>query len=115
MRCAAGARAPRSVLFLYATLLGLFATTMAQNNATCYYPNGDIADDEHVMCDPNATGGTSCCSKDWECLSNGLCNDFRYPNYTRVMRAACTDEKFGGFCNQVCTECMFSTRTAGQS
>ena len=114
MRCAAGLRAPRSALLLYATLLGLFTAAMAQN-ATCFYPNGDIADSEHVPCDPNATGGTTCCSKDFECLSNGLCNDIRYENYERILRGACTDEKFGGFCNQVCTECMLPSQTTGKA
>ncbi|KAL5401355.1 hypothetical protein PMIN03_011584 [Paraphaeosphaeria minitans] len=67
---------------------------------SCYYPDGS-ADSGHFAC---STGGTSaCCAKGFECLSNGLCNDDRYANYTRVLRGGCTDKGWGDGCPQTCT------------
>ena len=67
---------------------------------TCYYPDGS-SDNDHFAC---SSGGTSmCCSKGFECLSNGLCNDSRYSNYQRVLRGGCTDKSWGDGCLQTCT------------
>ncbi|OAF98689.1 uncharacterized protein CC84DRAFT_420401 [Paraphaeosphaeria sporulosa] len=67
---------------------------------SCYYPDGST-DSGHFAC---STGGTSvCCAEGFECLSNGLCNDYRYENYTRVLRGGCTDKDWGEGCPQTCT------------
>lgn len=44
-----------------------------------------------------------CCAEGFECLSNGLCNDYRYENYERVLRGGCTDKDWGEGCPQTCT------------
>ncbi|KAH7356142.1 hypothetical protein BKA66DRAFT_253025 [Pyrenochaeta sp. MPI-SDFR-AT-0127] len=86
---------PLSVLFLLSFIPHLVS-------ATCFFPNGDIADSGHKECNPNTNGATTCCAENFECLSNGLCNDYRYENWTRVLRGACTSQEFGEGCNNVC-------------
>lgn len=67
---------------------------------TCYYPDGST-DSGHFAC---SSGGTSvCCAEGFQCLSNGLCNDYRYENYERVLRGGCTDKNWGDGCPQTCT------------
>lgn len=44
-----------------------------------------------------------CCAEGFECLSNGLCNDYRYDNYERVLRGGCTDKNWGDGCPKTCT------------
>ncbi|KAF1965735.1 hypothetical protein BU23DRAFT_16652 [Bimuria novae-zelandiae CBS 107.79] len=84
----------RTALF---TFLCLFAVVAGE---TCYYPDGST-DSGHFAC---SSGGTSvCCAEGFQCLSNGLCNDYRYENFERVMRGGCTDKNWGDGCPQKCT------------
>jgi hypothetical protein len=83
-----------------AALLTLLHLIVGAVGESCYYPDGST-DVEHFAC---STGGTSvCCAEGFECLSNGLCNDYRYNNYERVLRGGCTDKDWGDGCPQTCT------------
>lgn len=84
-------------------LLILPSTLRITVTATCFYPNGAI-EPSHQPC--SSPAGTSiCCAAGFECLSNGLCNDVRYENFTRVLRGACTDENWGlEACGAVCKD-----------
>ncbi|KAF2112835.1 hypothetical protein BDV96DRAFT_144970 [Lophiotrema nucula] len=73
---------------------------VAGGSSTCYYPNGD-SDDGHFPCGPNSS---VCCAEKFQCLSNGLCVDYRYENYTRVMRGGCTDKTWGSGCPSFCKD-----------
>jgi hypothetical protein len=83
-----------------AALLTLLHLIVGAVGESCYYPDGST-DSEHFAC---SIGGTSvCCAEGFECLSNGLCNDYRYNNYERVLRGGCTDKDWGDGCPQTCT------------
>ena len=73
--------------------------------STCYYPNGDT-DSESSACDPKADVSV-CCAVGFQCLSNGLCNDYRYENFTRVLRGGCTDGNWSDKCGTVCLDGEF--------
>jgi hypothetical protein len=70
--------------------------------STCYYPNGDL-DSESSPCDPKADVSV-CCAVGFQCLSNGLCADYRYPDWTRVLRGGCTDGNWSDKCGTVCLD-----------
>ncbi|CAO2649092.1 Nn.00g100410.m01.CDS01 [Neocucurbitaria sp. VM-36] len=93
----------RVALFSIAVLLHVAFISHAVS-ATCFFPDGTTADSGHKECDPNSGEATTCCAEDFQCLSNGLCNDYRYQNWTRVLRGACTNQDFGGSCNDVCKD-----------
>ncbi|KAF2258409.1 hypothetical protein CC78DRAFT_587165 [Lojkania enalia] len=82
-------------------MLLAFVAQLALAIATCYYPNGDTATG-HFPC--NATADASvCCAETFQCMSNGLCLDPRYPDFGRVLRGGCTDENGGeGTCPDFC-------------
>jgi len=83
-----------------AAFLTFFSLVIGVVGETCYYPDGST-DAGHFAC---SSGGTSvCCAENFECLSNGLCNDYRYENYERVLRGGCTDKNWGAGCPQTCT------------
>ncbi|KAF1995156.1 DEAD-domain-containing protein [Amniculicola lignicola CBS 123094] len=70
---------------------------------TCFFPNGD-SDPAHFPCYPNEEV-SSCCAEGHGCLSNGFCNDYRYPNWTRVLRGGCTAEKWDDkACGTLCLD-----------
>ncbi|KAF2441376.1 hypothetical protein P171DRAFT_96627 [Karstenula rhodostoma CBS 690.94] len=82
-----------------AVLLAFLHLIVGAISESCYYPDGST-DSGHFAC---STGGTSvCCAEGFECLSNGLCNDYRYENYERVLRGGCTDKDWGEGCPQTC-------------
>lgn len=54
--------------------------------ATCYYPNGDVSQDDYIPC-PNSE---ACCPKDAFCLSNGLC----WTSLNFLFRASCSDQSW---------------------
>ncbi|KAF1845898.1 uncharacterized protein K460DRAFT_417088 [Cucurbitaria berberidis CBS 394.84] len=93
-----------AIALLHLTLFLLLGFNSNSVGATCFFPDGTTADSGHKECNPNSTDATTCCAEGFQCLSNGLCNDYRYQNWTRVLRGACTQQDFGGGCNKVCTD-----------
>lgn len=86
----------------YPLVIGLtiFNLIIGAVGETCYYPDGST-DAGHFAC---SSGGASvCCAEGFKCLSNGLCDDYRYDNYERVLRGGCTDKNWGAGCPQTCT------------
>ncbi|KAL5362706.1 hypothetical protein BJX96DRAFT_154437 [Aspergillus floccosus] len=77
-------------------LLTLLATAAAvDRNATCYFVNGQIADQD-VPCNLSAEIST-CCNKNDICLSNGLCY-LQYSSSPSLSRGSCTDQDWSGDC-----------------
>ncbi|OJJ67030.1 hypothetical protein ASPBRDRAFT_200635 [Aspergillus brasiliensis CBS 101740] len=80
-------------LLLIACLERLVAGT------TCYFPEGNVAED-YTPCSDN--GVSFCCNKDSICLSNGLCTSMHQPYV--LGRGACTSQSWNdtSVCNDVC-------------
>ncbi|PYI01214.1 hypothetical protein BO78DRAFT_464786 [Aspergillus sclerotiicarbonarius CBS 121057] len=66
---------------------------------TCYFPEGNVADD-YTPCSDN--GDSFCCNEDSICLSNGLCTSMHQPYV--LGRGACTSQNWNesSVCNDVC-------------
>ncbi|KAI9167932.1 hypothetical protein HJFPF1_04073 [Paramyrothecium foliicola] len=71
------------------------ALLIAQPNthvqAACYYPNGDVAQNDRPCRDD--TAHSACCAHGYVCLSNGICQatELRQPN-RKLARGSCTDK-----------------------
>lgn len=80
-------------LLLIALLERLVAGT------TCYFPEGNVAED-YTPCSDN--GVSFCCNKDSICLSNGLCTSMHQPYV--LGRGACTSQSWNdtSVCDDVC-------------
>lgn len=48
-------------------------TAQASSDATCYWPDGSETGDNYLPCGDGGTPHSTCCSRGWMCLSNGLC------------------------------------------
>lgn len=90
----------RLALLPLSLLVGLGATT-------CFFPNGDT-DSQHFPCDPTAEVSV-CCAVGFQCLSNGLCADYRYPDWQRILRGGCTDQGWPSSCGTVCKDGEFES------
>ncbi|KUI70575.1 hypothetical protein VM1G_11698 [Cytospora mali] len=78
--------------------------------ATCYYPDGTIAEDM-----PCASEGiTHCCAKDSICMSNGYCLG-TYPNAYILARGSCTDYGWQLPCPQNCIDPEYNNLAGGDN
>lgn len=80
-------------------LASIAVVANCQNQASCYYPNGDLSKENDIPC--SSAPGSACCPMNWQCLDNGLCyldNAQYYGRYT------CTDKSWkSSGCPQICT------------
>ena len=70
---------------------------MSSSNATCYYNDGSVANQNYFCGLPNQN---TCCGPDWLCLSNGLCR--QSSGMEEYAQGSCTDPSFKkclSFCN----------------
>lgn len=81
------------MISLRLSLLALVTAALAQNNATCYYPDGSNSHGTACF----GTTVSACCGPGFICLGTGLCapgadnkKSYTYPVY----RSACTDQTF---------------------
>lgn len=82
---------------------------LAQIDGTCYFPAGNIADN-NVPCDPDAAV-SSCCAQESSCLANGLCLVNNDDDTVEFARGACTDPTFQDpACFQHCHGCGLNRR-----
>ena len=94
--------------FSIVLVLSTLQLWLGSAHAACYFPNGDT-DSGHEPCGSGSS--VVCCSKGFQCLSNGLCGDPRYDNYRRVLRGGCTDSGWGGSCPSFCKDSKFGVAT----
>ena len=80
--------------------IALLFLLLSQALAVCYYPNGDISDD--LSCNPSAVNST-CCQRNWTCLSNGVCGLMNSTGDVNYGRHSCTDKTWNSpSCPQFC-------------
>ncbi|KXS96254.1 hypothetical protein AC578_5479 [Pseudocercospora eumusae] len=81
--------------------------SMAQDNKTCYFPDGLPAENQNQLrpCDSDPNVQSACCIKDAVCLSNGLC--YQQDDWGgRIARSGCTvsdwsEAKCATYCKDV--------------
>ena len=85
------------MLYLLLSSVSILPAAAQINNATCYYPNGSVANDT-TPC--KASGASACCDITDLCLTNGYCL-----HSMGLARHACTDQSFTDpNCPQSCSK-----------
>lgn len=88
---------PAYVPLLLLSSISVLPIAAQINNATCYWPNGDVAENT-TPC--KASGTSACCGADDLCLTNGYCLVSMF-----VARHSCTDQSFNDpNCPQLCSK-----------
>lgn len=90
--------------FLAPSLVGAQA-----DGATCFWPDGSPTGDNYLPCGSGETPHSTCCSRGWTCLSNGLCmaagQDPANLTEASIVQGGCTDRNWTTMdCPSWCTD-----------